>query len=84
MVDSRLTTHANLAQINAMRIDFLTLLRRSRSLLDAIADATDFFHMDALSAAVPVKTDLQLTLMARELFRLLAGFTSFAIFGNRG
>ena len=151
--DSRLTTHANLARIGAMGIDFLTLRRRSGSLLDAIAacpesdwkqvrltnvgriyrtprvldrrvrisgypgdvrqlavrglgherptllltnqmrtsasqlvdryarrmvienaiaDAIDFFHMDALSAAVPMKIDLQLTLMASGLYRLLA------------
>ncbi len=153
--DSRLTTHAGLARIDAMGIDFLTLRRRSRSLLDAIAacpesdwkqvrltnvgrtcrtprvldrrvripgcpgdirqlavrglgherptllltnqtgtsasqlvdryarrmvienaiaDAIDFFHMDALSAAVPMKVDLdlQLTLMASGLYRLLA------------
>ncbi|MDE0520715.1 MAG: hypothetical protein OXH79_02030 [Boseongicola sp.] len=155
MFDSRLTTHANLARIDAMGIDFLTLRRRSGSLLDAIAacpesdwkqvrltnvgriyrtpmvldrrvrisgypddvrqlavrglgherptllltnqmrtsasqlvdryarrmvienaiaDAIDFFHMDALSAAVPMKIDLdlQLTLMASGLYRLLA------------
>ena len=35
--DSRLTTYANLGRINAMGIDFLTLRRRSRLLLDAIA-----------------------------------------------
>lgn len=153
--DSRLTTHANLARITEMGIDFLTLRKRSRSLLDAIAaapqddwkqvrltnvgriyrtprildqrvrisgypddirqlavqglgherptllltnqmktsagqlvdryarrmvienaiaDAIDFFHMDALSAAVPMKIDLdlQLTLMASGLYRLLA------------
>ena len=153
--DSRLTTHANLAKINAMGIDFLTLRKRSKAMLNAlantpdsawqkvrlnnvgriyrtprvldqcvriagypgdirqlavrdlghekptllltnqmktsksqlvdryarrmvienaIADAIDFFHMDALSAAVPMKIDLdlQLTLMASGLYRLLA------------
>ncbi len=41
---------------------------------NTIADAIDFFHMDALSAAVPMKVDLdrQLTLMASSLYRLLA------------
>lgn len=41
---------------------------------NAIADAIDFFHMDALSAAVPMKIDLdlQLTFMASGLYRLLA------------
>ena len=40
---------------------------------NAIADAIDFFHMDALSAAVPLKIqlDLQLTLMASALYRIL-------------
>ena len=40
---------------------------------NTIADAIDFFHMDALSAAVPLKVDLdvQLTLMASGLYRLL-------------
>jgi hypothetical protein len=39
-----------------------------------IEDAIDFFHMDALSSAVPMKVncDLQLTLMASSLYRLLA------------
>ena len=41
---------------------------------NAIADAIAFFHMDAPSAAVPMKVDLdlQLTLMANTLYRLLA------------
>ena len=41
---------------------------------NAIAEAIDLFHMDALSAAVPMKVDLdlQLTLMAGTLYRLLA------------
>ena len=41
---------------------------------NAIADAIDFFHMDALSAAVPLKVhlDLQVTLMASALYRVLA------------
>jgi len=39
-----------------------------------IADGIDFFHMDALSSAVAMKIncDLQLTLMASSLYRLLA------------
>lgn len=38
-----------------------------------IAEAINFFHMDALSSAVPMKVncDLQLTLMASSLYRLL-------------
>ena len=153
--DSRLTTHANLAELDRMGIGFLTLRKRTRKLLDglaavpdgewrrvrltnvgreyrtpqvldrkvritgypgdirqlavrdlghanptllltnqaatpagqlvdryarrmvienAIAEAIDLFHMDALSAAVPMKVDLdlQLTLMAGTLYRLLA------------
>ena len=39
---------------------------------NGIADGIDFFHMDALSSAVPMKIDcdLQLTLMASSLYRL--------------
>ncbi len=39
-----------------------------------IADAIDFFHIDALSAAAPMKVDinLPLTLMASTLYRMLA------------
>src|SRR4051794_19934557 len=39
-----------------------------------IADGIDFFHMDALSSAVAleINCDLQLTLMASSLYRLLA------------
>jgi hypothetical protein len=42
---------------------------------NSIADGIDFFHIDALSSAVPMKVncDLQLTLMASSLYRLLAG-----------
>ena len=41
---------------------------------NTIADAIDFFHMDALSAAAPLKVhlDLQITLMASALYRILA------------
>lgn len=152
--DSKLTTYATLSKLNAMGIAFITLRRRSRGMLAAIAqrppsawrrvelenvarayrtprvidekidlgdykgpirqltiadlgheeptllltnqrlsaskligryaqrmiiengiaDSIDFFHMDALSSAVPMKVncDLQLTLMASGLYRLLA------------
>jgi hypothetical protein len=42
---------------------------------NSIADGIDFFHMDALSSAVAMKVncDLQLTLIASSLYRLLAG-----------
>lgn len=152
--DSKLTTYANLNQINQKGIDFITLRRRSQKMLTAIAgrpasawrrvdlqnvsrayrrprvldetvyikgyegpirqltvadlghedptllltnqmrraastlieryakrmviengiaDGIDFFHMDALSSAVAMKItcDLQLTLMASSLYRLL-------------
>jgi hypothetical protein len=41
---------------------------------NGIAESIDFFHMDALSSAVPMKVncDLQLTLMASSLYRRLA------------
>ena len=40
---------------------------------NTIEDGIDFFHMDALSSAVALKVncDLQLTLMASSLYRLL-------------
>ena len=40
---------------------------------NVIRDAIDFFHMDALSATVPMKihVDVQLTVMANMLYRLL-------------
>jgi len=52
------------------------LIRRyaQRMVIDnSIADGIDFFHMDALSSAVAMKVDcdLQLTLMASSLYRLL-------------
>lgn len=41
---------------------------------NGLADGIDFFHMDALSSAVAMKVncDLQLTLMASSLYKLLA------------
>ena len=40
---------------------------------NTISDAVEFFHMDALSSAVPMKVnlDVQLTLMASALYRVL-------------
>lgn len=152
--DSKLTTYGNLSRINAMRIKFMTLRRRSKKMVheihlkplsawrrielegvarvyrtprvldetitlkdydgplrqltitdlgheeptllltnhlrtsprkligryaqrmiieNGIADGIDFFHMDALSSAVAMKIncDLQLTLMASSLYKLL-------------
>jgi transposase len=157
--DSKLTTYANLNQLNKQGIGFITLRRRSKKLLDEVVrtpasawrrielesvsrayrtprvldrrvtlpgydgplrqltigdlghedptllltnqltrsashligryaqrmliennieDGIDFFHMDALSSAVAMKIncDLQLTLMASSLYRLLAARVS--------
>lgn len=61
---------------NQMRRSPATLVGRyaERMVIEnGIADGIDFFHMDALSSAVPMKVncDLQLTLMASSLYRLL-------------
>jgi len=61
---------------NQMRRTPATLIERyaQRMLIEnGIADGIDFFHMDALSSAVAMKVtcDLQLTLMASTLYRLL-------------
>lgn len=62
---------------NQMRRSAATLIGRyaQRMIIEnGIADGIDFFHMDALSSAVAMKVncDLQLTLMASSLYRLLA------------
>ncbi len=48
---------------------------------NSIEDGIDFFHMDALSSAVAMKVncDLQLTLMASSLYRLLATALAMAM-----
>lgn len=61
---------------NQMRTSAPSLIQRYayRMLIEnAIAEGIDFFHMDSLSSAVPMKVnaDLQLTLMASSLYRLL-------------
>ena len=61
---------------NQLRRSAATLIERyaQRMLIEnSIAEAINFFHMDALSSAAPMKTncDLQLTLMASSLYRLL-------------
>ncbi len=40
---------------------------------NVISDAIDFFHMDALSSAIPMRinVDVQLTVMASVLYRLM-------------
>ena len=52
----------------------ITRYARRMLIENNIADGVDFFHMDALSSAVAMKVnlDLQLTLMASALYRLLA------------
>ena len=61
---------------NQMRRAASTLIERYAKRLviaNGIADGIDFFHRDALSSAVAMKItcDLQLTLMASSLYRLL-------------
>jgi len=61
---------------NQMRMSPARLIGRyaQRMIIEnSIADGIDFFHMDALSSAVAMKVncDLQLTLMASSLYRLL-------------
>jgi transposase len=61
---------------NQLRRSAGTLIERyaQRMIIEnSIADGIDFFHMDALSSAVAMKVDcdLQLTLMASSLYRLL-------------
>ena len=61
---------------NQLRRSAAKLLSRyaQRMIIEnSIADGIDFFHMDALSSAVAMKVncDLQLTLMASSLYRLL-------------
>jgi len=61
---------------NQLRRSATKLIERyaQRMLIEnGIADGIDFFHMDALSSAVAMKVncDLQLTLMASSLYRLL-------------
>ncbi len=63
---------------NHLRLGAPTVITRyaQRMIIEnQIADGIDFFHMDALSSAVAMKVncDLQLTLMASSLYRILAG-----------
>jgi len=65
-----------LLRTNQLRRSPTPLIERyARRMLieNQIADGIDFFHMDALSSAVAMKVncDLQLTLMASSLYRLL-------------
>jgi hypothetical protein len=80
--DARVFCYANLDRLNRLGVRFLTLRRRSPKMLAEVAAEPipawrrmeiKVFHMDALSSAVAMKVDcdLQLTLMARGLHRLL-------------
>src|SRR5437016_9948341 len=64
-----------MASVVAMNV-FGTVTRYAQRMLieNGIAEAIQFFHLDALSSLVGLKVDfdLQLTLMASWLYRLLA------------
>jgi transposase-like protein len=61
-------------QLRASPVSLITRYARRMLVENDIQDGVDFFHMDALSSAVAMKVncDLQLTLMAGTLYRLLA------------
>jgi hypothetical protein len=60
-------------QLNRSAPKLIERYARRMIIENNIEDSIDFFHMDALSSAVPLKVDcdLQLTLMASSLYRLL-------------
>ena len=60
-------------QLSASAPKLITRYAQRMLIENNIADGVDFFHMDALSSAVAMKVncDLQLTLMASSLYRLL-------------
>ena len=62
-------------QLTATAAKLIKRYARRMIIENSIEDGIDFFHMDALSSAVAMKVDcdLQLTLMASSLYRLLAG-----------
>jgi hypothetical protein len=61
-------------QLTATAAKLIERYARRMIIENSIEDGIDFFHMDALSSAVAMKVDcdLQLTLMASSLYRLLA------------
>ena len=61
-------------QLRASPAQLIGRYARRMLIENRIEDGIDFFHMDALSSAVAMKVncDLQLTLMASSLYRLLA------------
>lgn len=60
-------------QLNRSPRKLITRYAQRMLIENGIADGIDFFHMDALSSAVAMKVncDLQLTLMASSLYKLL-------------
>lgn len=60
-------------QLNRSPAKLITRYAQRMIIENSIANGIEFFHMDALSSAVPMKVncDLQLTLMASCLYRLL-------------
>ena len=60
-------------QLRRSASKLITRYARRMLIENNIQDGVDFFHMDALSSAVPMKVncDLQLTLMGSSLYRLL-------------
>jgi hypothetical protein len=59
-------------QLRRMPVHLIGRYAQRMLIENGIADSIEFFHMDALSSAVPMKVsrDLQLTLMASSLHRL--------------
>ncbi len=60
-------------QMDESPVKLIDRYARRMIIENTISDAVDFFHMDALSSAVPMKVnlDVQLTLMASGLYRIL-------------
>ena len=60
-------------QLRRSAVSLIEFYARRMLIENSIADSVDFFHIDALSSAVALKIncDLQLTLMASSLYRLL-------------
>ena len=60
-------------QLRRSAVSLIEFYARHMLIENSIADSVDFFHIDALSSAVALKIhcDLQLTLMASSLYRLL-------------
>jgi hypothetical protein len=62
-------------QLRCSAAPLISRYARRMVIENGIEDGIDFFHMDALSSAVALKVncDLQLTLMASSLYRVLGG-----------